>query len=253
MTTEHPTTAQPKKQNCFLWGCLIVLVMICLVVGCLGTLVALPILTGFDPLGLGDQIDEFIPWQEFMDDPSSVPDLPELFSDEDSFSDESSPEPPIASAPDSESFQLVPYTEIDFPVSFSYPENWEIIEDDYEDGVTFYDPASYTYLSVGRDWLCQGCLTAADASVEFMETLEFQAQEGTFEVIQNTPFYVSTGDDAHFNAYEWVDEDGNNQWAYDINVIVEEYNIYFLMGGEDPQYFETYGELIEAIGASFSR
>lgn len=261
MTTEHPTTAQPKKQNCFLWGCLIVLVMICLVVGCLGTLVALPLFTDFDPLGLGDQIDEIIPWQEFLDDPSSIPDLPKLFSDEndltygdeDSFPDESSPEPPIDLAPDSGSFPLVPYIADDFPFYFSYPAGWEIEVDENSVGVTFYDPDSYTYLSVGSDWLCQGCSTAADASVELMETLEFQAQEGTFVVIEDRTYTVSTGDDAHFNAYEWMDLDGFNAWAYDINITVGEDNHFFFMVGDDSLYFETYGELIEAIGASYSR
>ena len=66
MTTEQTTPAQPKKKNCFLWGCLIVLVMICLVAGCLGTFVALPFFTGIDPLGLENLIDEFIPWEDFM-------------------------------------------------------------------------------------------------------------------------------------------------------------------------------------------
>jgi hypothetical protein len=256
MTAESTATPQPKKGNCFLWGCLIVLVLTCLVFGCLGTTIALPLFTDFDPFGLKDMFDEFIPWEEYMDDSSSFPDLPELFSDESDSTleeEESSFVSPDSSALDHGHYRLTPFLEIDFPISFSYPEGWESMEDDYADGMTFFDPNSYTYLSVGRDWLCNGCSSAADSSLKMWETLEFQAQEGTFTVVYDAPYSVSTGEDAHFNAYEWIDLDGNYHWAYDINIVVEEYNIYFFMQGDDPGYFDTYQELFEEIGASYHR
>ncbi|MCJ7717763.1 MAG: hypothetical protein MUO54_14760, partial [Anaerolineales bacterium] len=173
---------------------------------------------------------------------------------EDTSTDTTSPEPEssIDTAPDSGSFSLLPYLEGDFPFTFSYPEGWEISADEYAENVTFYDIGSYTDLVVGRDWIEVGW-TAAYVAESFMETLELQAQEGTFDVIISTPFIVSTGDDAQFNAYQWMDLEDTYRWAYDINIIVDEYNIYFFMVGDDPVYFEMYGNLIEEIGASFSR
>lgn len=265
--TIPPSTASSggssNNSNCLLKGCLIILALFLVSCCCLGALVALPFVIDFDPLGLDlrNRFDEFIPWEDFLPDSNEIPVMPDLFdegldiyTDEDSSSDSTNPDPKLTTDSTSESgyFQLVPYPEIDFPIIFSYPEGWDISADEYADGVTFFDPDSYTYLSVGRDWTEVGW-TAAYVSEKLSETLEFQAQEGTFVVLENTPFFVSTGDDANFNAYEWIDLDDNYQWAYDINIIFEEYNIYFYMVGDDPEYFEMYGELIEAIGASYSR
>ena len=253
-----------NNSNCFLKGCLIILALFLVSCCCLGALVALPFVTDFDPLGLDlrHKFNEYFPWEDFLDAPSSIPDLPELFSgesdhyeeDEDSFTDHITPDLDSSgdSAPESGAFPLVPYGGDDFPFAFSYPEGWEISADEYAESVIFYDIGSYTDLSVGRDWIEVGW-TAAYTSERLMETLEFQAQEGTFEVIKNTPFIVSTGDDAQLNAYEWIDMEDTYQWAYDINIIADEYNIYFFMVGDDPVYFEIYGTLIEEIGASFSR
>jgi len=249
-----------NNSNCLLKGCLILLALFLVSCCCLGALVALPFVTDFDPFGidLRNRFDDVIPWEDFFQDSSQFFDLFDegfdIFTDEGSSSDSTDTDPKLNDDSTAESgyFRLVPYPEIDFPVTFSYPEGWDISADEYADGVTFFDPDSFTYLSVGRDWIEEGW-TAAYVSEKLNETLEFQAQEGTFAVLENTPFIVSTGEDANFNAYEWIDLDDNYQWAYDINIIIEEYNIYFYMVGDDPAYFEMYREMIEAIGTSYRR
>ena len=252
-----------KNSNCLLKGCLIIMALLVVTCCCLGTLLALPFVTDFDPLGLDlrNRLNEFFPWEEFLQDTSQIPVLPDLFddgfgnsTDEGFSSDSTNPEPELTndSILESGDFQLVPYLEIDFPITFSYPEGWNISADEYTDVVTFFDPDSFTYFSVGRDWIEEGW-TAADISEDLIKSLEFQAQEGSIVVSENTPFFVSTGDDANFSAYEWIDLDDNYHWVYDISIVFEEYNIYFYMIGDDPEYFELYRDLIEAIGASYSR
>ena len=84
MTTSHVTPGQSQNKNCFLWGCLIVLVLMCLVIGCLASIVGLAF-AGIDLLGidLEESIENFIPWQDFLDDPSYIPDFSDFFFDED--------------------------------------------------------------------------------------------------------------------------------------------------------------------------
>ena len=262
MTTPPTTPAEPKKKNIVLWTCLIIFfVVACLAVACLGTLVVVPLITDLNPLGfdIQDWIIDFNPWSDYLEDSSRVPDLPKSVDDsgsasgtEDSTSEITTPEATQGSTSENGPDLLVPYSDLDFPFTFAYPSAW-IIEVVADDSVTFYDLSSNTQLFVGRDWLCQGCLTAFDSLVRFGETLEFQAEEGDFEVIDNSPFVVSTGDDAHFNSYEWIDFDGNYNWIHAIVIVVDEYSIYFDLSGDDPDYFVIYRELIKEIGASFSR
>ena len=83
MTTEQITSPQSPKGNCLLKGCLIVLLLFFLVALCLGTLVVLPFVTDFNPLGLEwqNRIKEFLPWDDFFQGPSLLPGLPD-FSDD---------------------------------------------------------------------------------------------------------------------------------------------------------------------------
>jgi len=83
--------------------------------------------------------------------------------------------------------------------------------------------------------------------------LEFQAELDNFQVIESTPFNVPTGDDAHFTAYEWVDFGDNYHWAYSIHVVADEYSMYMILYGDNPDNFHQFGELIKEIGASFTR
>ena len=74
MTTPQAAPAEPKKKNYFLWGCLIVFIMFCLVLTCLVSVVGLSF-AGFDPLGLNleDQIDKIRPWQDYYEEPGDDP------------------------------------------------------------------------------------------------------------------------------------------------------------------------------------
>ena len=148
---------------------------------------------------------------------------------------------------------LLPYPAVDFPFMFSYPTGWDIKADEFADSVTFSDPDSNTQLSIGRDWLCQGCLTASDVTVKYLETLEFQAEDGDFEVIENRPHSVSTGDDAQFSAFEWIDFDDNYHWVYSVDILVEENSIYFVLQGDESEYFDMYRVMFDEIVMSFSR
>jgi len=259
MTTPQTPSAEPKKKNCFLWGCLTVIILIILAACCLGSLVGLSLFTDLNPLGfyLENQINEFIDLNDFYDDTSGSNDLPKMF-DSEGDSDQGDEDPTLEdttsdSALDDGSSQLVVYPDLEFPFSFSYPVGWEIDAQEFSVSVSFYHPSNNNYLVVGRDWLCQGCLTAADSSVSFLEALEFQAELDNFNLIESAPFYVPAGDDAHFTACEWVDFDDNYHWAYSIHVVVEEDSMYLIMYGDTPENFDQYGELIKDIGASFVR
>ena len=256
MTTAQAETNEPKQRNVWIWGCLIALVMFCLVSCCLLTVLAVPILTRIGSLegGFPDRFLESFPWEDVLDDPSLAPYLPDDFigiyendeQGEDSYYDDTPAEP------DASISTLTPYPDPDFPFEFSYPAGWELVEE-YAENLIFADPASDTTLRVGRDWACQGCLTAADSALRYQETLEFQAEVEDFSVIDDRPYLVSSGDDAHFNAYEWVDFEGDYHWSYALLIAAEDHSIYFILEGDSPEYFIPYWELFGEIGDSFSR
>ena len=239
-----------KNSNCLLKGCLIVLALFFLVFCCLGTLVAVPFVTDFNPLGQDwqNRIMDIIPWEDFIEDPSLIPDIQDLLDEDFDFSPDALDSTGPAS--DARAIPLATYTASDFPATFSYPAGWEIEEEAYE--VTFYDPHSFTFLYVGEELVVDGT-TAAEVSSEVIESLQSEAQSGTFVLIENTPWSVPTGDDAYLNAYEWTDSDGYFLWAFDLETISGESNVYFFLAGEDPELAPLYGELIKIIAESFSR
>ncbi len=253
MAAPQATPEEPKKKNYLLWGCLIILVLMCLVIGCLVTVAGLSI-GGIDPLGLNldHQIDMLKPWQDYFEEPYSDP----TYEDKDITPDDELEESSLDSAPESGSSHLLPFQSDNFTINFYYPAEWDIDEQPSSEGVIFYDLDNSSYLSVGRDWLCQGCATAGDTSTHFMETIQFQAPPESFEVIQTRPYSVSTGEDAHYGVYQWKDFAGNDHWAFNVNIYVEDptedTNIYFIMWGDDPELFESYGELLAQVVASYS-
>jgi len=229
---------------------LIVLLLFILVFCCLGTLVVVPFVTDFNPLGQDwqNRIMDIIPWEDFIEDSSLIPGMEEFLDEDFDFSPE--PFDSAWSASDAWEIPLTTYTASDFPATFSYPEGWDIEEEDYE--VTFYDPDSFTFLYVGEELVVDGT-TAAEVSAEVIESLQSEAESGTFILIQNSPWSVPTGDDAYLNAYEWTDSDGYFLWAYDLETISGESNVYFFLAGEDPELAPLYWELINIIAESFSR
>ena len=125
MATPQATPEEPKKKNYLLWGCLIILVLMCLVIGCLVTVAGLSI-GGIDPLGLGlkYQIDKLKPWQDYFEEPYNDP----TYKDKDIAPDDELEEPSIDSVPGCGFTQLVPFNSDNFTFSFFYPEGWDVEE-----------------------------------------------------------------------------------------------------------------------------
>lgn len=260
MSAEQTNQEETKKPNCILWGCLAAIGLWCLISFCLISFAGFAIFANVDLFGLGtdDWFDEYLPFQDDWDDPSLDLDSPEFYDEGDTDSEESEPlEESTDPGPISGITQLVPFHSDQFTFSFFYPEDWEVSEDENSESVVFVDPISYTALAVGRDWLCQGCTTAHDVAVSFKEDIEFEAQPDTLVVLEDMPYSISTGEDAHFSAYEWIDLDGNYNWVYDLVIYVEDpvedTAIYFVLWLDDYQYFEEQGELFEKIIRSYSK
>lgn len=253
-TSAAPAEPARKKGKCFLWGCLIVIVLFFVSVCCLVTLIFLPFYTDFDPLGfdLRDRIEQYIPWQELLEDPSVIPGMPDFFDD--SFDDllEELPEELTSSGPatGAHAVLLSTYVASDFQAIFDYPTGWEIETEEY--GVTFYDTNSYTYLYVG-EYLVDTGLDARQVAQDVADSLRDESQEGTFKVFESTPFSVPEVDDAYLMSYEFTDTEGYYQWALDLETVSGESNVYFYFSGDDPEDYLLYRELIELIAASFTR
>ena len=246
---------QPKKNNCLLWGCLGVVLLIFVTFCCLGSLIILPLVTDFDPLGidLRNRIEEYIPWQDYIEDPSLIPDIDEFLEDSvDPYLEEDPgvdlPDP--SSNIDASSIPLAYYSGSDFPANFQYPSGWDIEIEDY--AVTFYDPNSFTYLYVGEDLVDEGTMPELIAD-DVMEALMEESQEGTFLLVSATPYQVPTGENAYLHQMEWTDPDGYFIWAYDLEIVTGESNIFFFLSGEDPEDIELYGDLLRIIVDSYSR
>lgn len=52
---------------------------------------------------------------------------------------------------------------------------------------------------------------------------------------------------------EWTDLEGYFIWAYDLEIVDGESNIFFFLSGEDPGEIELYGDLLRIIVDSYSR
>ena len=262
MTDEQTTAEETKKPNYILWGCLAAIGLFLLISCCLITVAGFAIFSNVDLFGLGTDgwFDEYLPFQDDVDDPSLDLDVPELYDEGDTDSGESEPlEESTEPGPIEGITQLVPFHSDQFTFNFFYPEGWFMSEDeDYVfESVMFMETETDTYLAVGRDWLCQGCSTAKDVAVSFFEDIEFEAQPGTLVVLEDMPYSPSTGEDAHFSAYQWVDQEGNDNWIYDLVIYVEDpvedTSIYFVLWLNDYQYFMEYRELFEKVIRSYSK
>ena len=113
-------------------------------------------------------------------------------------------------------------------------------------------PIAYTYLYVGEDLVDEG-YTAAMVASEVVESIREESEEGTFQLVSSMPWLVGDGEDAHLNLMEWTDLDGYYTWAYDLEIVLGEYNTFFFISGEEPEDIALYGDLLEIIADSFSR
>ena len=248
-TPPIPQAGEPKKKNNLLWGCLIALGLVLVIICCGATLVLMPLFSDMDPLGTGlrDRIEEYLPL-EYLEDPSSIPGFDELLDEETGLDvEEYTPEPVSEDLAETQDIPLAVFDFIDIRMSFAYPVGWDIEMDGY--GVTFYQPESYTYIYMGEDLTEIGVL-AEDIATDIMDSVQEDAEEGSFKLISSTPYSVSIAEDAHLAVFEWVDLDGYYTWAYDLEIVSGESNIYIFLSGEDPDEILFYGDLLDIIASS---
>ncbi len=239
------TTVQaPKKNSCLGRGCLILVVLVVVSAVCLGSLWLLVDISGLNLLAqasdfLGLELNE---WSPFPDGGGA-----------DNFNFQvptPGPLAPTRPAPAARAVDLTPYSGGELGIDFSYPDGWEVQEADGQ--VNIFDLDSATMLFVGAFPVESGS-TAAGISAEVADSLQADAQPGTFREIESVPWQVPTGDDAYLNAWEWTEGDGTYQWAFDLEIVVGEINYFFFLIGEDPGLAYQNAELIERIGATFRR
>jgi len=248
-TPPIPPAGEPRKKNKLLWGCLIALVLV-LVIICGGTtLVLMPLFSDMDPLGIGlrDRIEEYLPL-EYLEDLSSIPGLEDLLEEETGFDIEEVLSETISEdLTEARDIPLAGFDFIDIGTSFVYPVGWDITIQGYE--VAFYHPENYAYLSLGEDITDSGTL-AEDIAVEIIDSVAEEAEEGSFKLISSTAYSVSIAEDAHLSLFEWVDLDGYYTWAYDLEIVSGESNLYIFLIGYDPDEIPLYGDLLDIIASS---
>jgi hypothetical protein len=244
-----PPAEEPKKKNKLLWGCLIALVLILVTICCGTSLVFMPLFTDYDPLGTGlrDRIEEYLPL-DYLEEPSSVPSYEDLLNEE-PFTEEEDyiPETTSEEITEAEDIPLAIFNFVDIYTSFYYPVGWDIEMEGY--AVTFYEPNSFTYIYLGEDLTDPGN-TAESIALEIMDSIEADAQEDTFNTITSDPYYVSIAEDAYLTLFEWIDADGYYTWAYDLEIVSGESNIFIFLSGEDPDEILFYGNLLDIIASS---
>lgn len=248
-TPKIPTAEEPRKNNRLLWGCLIALVLILVVICCGATLVLMPLFTDYDPLGTGlrDRIEEYLPL-DYLDEPSSVPSYEDLLNEVMPTEEvETIPETASEEITEAEDLPLAIFDFVDIGISFYYPAGWDIELAGYT--VTFYDPNSFTYIYMGEE-LTEPGTTAEEIALDILDSIQADAQDDSFNLITSDPYYVSIGDDAYLTLFEWVDQDGYYTWAYDLEIVSGESNIYFFLSGEDPDEILFYGNLMDIIASS---
>jgi len=252
MTIDTPTippAGEPKKKNNLLWGCLIALVLVLVVICCGATLVLMPLFSDMDPLGTGlrDRIEEYLPL-EYLEDPSSIPGFDELMDEETGLDVEENKSGLVfEDLAETQDIPLAVFDFIDIGLSFAYPVGWDIELDGYE--VTFYQPESYTYIYMGEDLTEIGTL-AEDIVLDIMDSVQEDAEEGSFKLISSTSYSVSIAEDSHLALFEWVDQDGYYTWAYELEIVSGESNVYIFLSGEDPDEILFYGDLLDIIASS---
>lgn len=245
-----PAGTEKKRTNKLLWGCLIAVVLALVIFCCLGSLLLLPLFSNFDPLGtnIRQRIEEYLPL-DYLEDPSSIPDIEDFLDYQDSSTSIATAQPaPAAKDSQDASIQaLSTFAISEMGISFSYPSGWDIELDPY--AATFYHPEDFTYLYVGEDPLDEG-ITAEAITNDVIESIQNDAQEGTFEIINSGSYSVSLAEDAYLAVFEWVDQDGYYTWAYDLEMVYGDSNLFFFLSGEDPDEIPIYGDLLDTIASS---
>ncbi len=249
-----PPVGEPeKKKNALLRGCLVAFLLALVAFCCLGSLVFLPLFTDYDPLGtdLKNRIEKYLPLN-YLEDPSSFPGMEEFLDERESTTAQPDQEagPSTADIRDAQSLPLATFAFNDFGTTFSYPAGWDIEMEGYT--VTFYDPESYTYLYMGEEQVDVGT-KAQEVATGVLDSIQEEAQSGSFQLLSSTSYPIPISDDGYLTLFEWVDQDGYYTWAYDLEIVSGESNIFFFLSGEDSAEIAMYGELLDIIASSLSR
>jgi len=244
-----PGEGSKKKNNNLLWGCLIALVLALVVLCCGTTLVVMPLVTDTDPLGLGirERIEQIIPL-EYLEDPSSIPGFEEYLDDENLSEIDEVDSGQVPQSPKSAwDLPLSVFYFTDINTSFFYPAGWEVEVEGYS--ASFYEPDSYSYLYVAEYPVDPGT-RAEDVTAEFLESIQEDAQEGSYQLLDSGEYYVPIPGEAYQALFEWVDSDGYYTWAYDLEIVSGESNLMVFMSGEDPEEIDYYRDLLDIIADS---
>lgn len=236
------TEASKRKSNTLLdllYGLIIVLVVIGGVIG----LLASPLFSGQDiPVaGLFDKIDQLFSRGPLF---GGGADPDEGFILEDTVY-----QPGSGGSFGADQLPLGEYNLTDLGISFSYPIGWEIEQE--EDEVTFYHPEDLVFIYIGEFSTDQGT-TAKEIAIDFLVTIEEEAQWGTFELLQAGVYPVAIADDSYLVLFEWVDDEGDYAWAYDLEIVSGESNPFIFLYGAERDEMDYYGELLDIIAASMS-
>lgn len=244
-----PPEGKPKQDNRLLWGCLIALLVSTVVCCCAGSLLFLPLFTDFDPLGtnLRERLEQYLPL-EYLEDPSLIPGLEDFPADGGGGSiPTQSLDPASQDRANARSIPLALFSFNDIGTAFSYPSGWDIELDVYT--ATFYHPDSYTYLYMGEELVDPGT-TAQEVADVVMASIGEDAQQGSLTQLSGIPYQVPIAGDAYLTLFEWIDQDGYYTWAYDLEIVSGDSNIFFFLSGEEADEIGLYGELLDIIAAS---
>lgn len=243
-------TEGSNRNRKILLGCLIALILILVILCCGITSLLMPLFTDYDPLGTGlrERIEEFIP-VDILEDTDSIPSLDELLEEVESNLDEYQDDIEIETQEPTEvqDIPLAIFYFRDVMTSFYYPVGWDIEMEGYT--VTFYHPEDFTYIYVGEFTVEEGS-TAEEVAFDYLATIEEDAQEGSFQVLSSSDYSVPLPGDAHLVLFEWIDQDGYYGWAYDLEIVQGETNLFLLLFGEIEEEIEYYGELLDIIASS---
>ncbi len=236
-----------KRKRIISLDFLIGLVVVLIVIGIAMWLLSSPLIPGLDSLtsGLMERIDEGISL-DFLEGSESAPDM----EDSDLNLDESVYLPGSGGSYGADEIPLAVYNLTDLGISFSYPVGWEIEQE--EDEVTFYHPEDLVFIYIGEFSADKG-ETARSIAVDFLVAIEEEAQGDSFELLIASDYPVKIAEDAYLVLFEWIDDEGDYAWAYDLEIVSGDSNKFIFFYGAEPDEISYYGELFDIIASSMEK
>ena len=81
-------------------------------------------------------------------------------------------------------------------------------------------------------------------------SIEEEAQENSFHLLWAVDCQVKITDDAYLVLFEWIDDEGDHAWAYDLEMVSGESNLFISFYGAEQGEMDYYGELFDIIASS---